>query len=96
MKLTTIIVALAVFSGFVNVVNWHPTKTITVYLPDAGQGSGPLCISNRTQSDLQVPRGPTLKPGESVTASVVRDFQWGFAVPQKSSDRADVDCFVIQ
>jgi hypothetical protein len=70
-------------------------STVTVYMPDAGLGSQPLCISNRGTRPVMISHGPTLAVGQSVTASVVTDFQWGFTTPAPASDRADVDCVVI-
>lgn len=66
------------------------------YLPDAAQGSQPVCLSNHARGDLQVANGPLLHPGESVEASVVEDFNWGFTNPTRATDRHDVDCFVIE
>ncbi len=70
----------------------HP---ITVYLPDAVQGSQPFCLSNRANSDVILPHGATVHPGQMVRASVVSDFQWGFTNPEPATDRQDVDCFVV-
>ena len=71
----------------------HP---VTFYLPDAVQGSQPFCLSNRSDVDVRIPHGATLKPGQMIRASVVRDFEWGFSSPEPATDRADVDCFVIE
>jgi hypothetical protein len=70
-------------------------STVTVYMPDAGEGSSPLCITNRGARPLTISNGPTLATGQSVTASVVTDFQWGFTNPVMASDRTDMDCIVI-
>ncbi len=70
-------------------------QSITVYLPDAVQGSQPFCLSNRASSDVILPHGATVHPGQMVRASVVSDFQWGFTNPEPATDRQDVDCFVV-
>jgi hypothetical protein len=96
-KLTTVLVFLALSIGLVLAIDaGHPTTTLTVFLPVAGQGSQPLCISNRTKTDLQIPHGPTIHPGKMITATVERDFEWGFPPAEPSTDRQDVDCVVIQ
>jgi hypothetical protein len=95
MKLTVVGIFLALSIGCTLALS-RPSTTLTVFMPDARQGTQPLCISNRSTSDLEIPHGPTIKPGQSITASVVRDFQWSFAAPQTATVRADVDCLVIQ
>jgi hypothetical protein len=70
-------------------------SAVTLYLPNAEQGSMPLCISNRGHSNVNIPSGPVLRPGESVTAAVVADFNWGFTTPTPTNERVDVDCIVI-
>lgn len=70
-------------------------QSITVYLPDAAQGSEPFCISDRGSSDVRIPHGATIHPGQMIRASVVKDFEWGFTNPEPATDRQDVDCFVV-
>lgn len=70
-------------------------QTVTFNLPDAVQGSQPFCISDRGSSDVQIPHGATLHPGQMVRASVVTDFEWGFTDPEPATERQDVDCFVV-
>lgn len=76
-------------------LNHKPAKTVTLYLPDAGHGAQPFCLSNRSTSDIQIPHGPLILPSQTITANVTPDFQWGFSNPAASTDRGDVDCFVI-
>jgi hypothetical protein len=91
-----IVLVIFVIGGLFVVYQHDIHDPITVYMPDARQESQPLCISNRsTMHAVQIPNGPKLATGQSVTASVVTDFQWGFTLPAPSSDRADVDCVVI-
>lgn len=95
MRLAVVVVLLAVAISFVFAIG-ITTPTITVFLPDAGHGSQPLCISNRTHTDLSIPHGPTIRPAQMVTASVERDYQWGFSPAEPATDRQDVDCLVVQ
>ena len=95
MKLTMFVIIIAVCLCLVLGVG-RPTQTVTVFMPTPSQASDSLCISNRTQSDIEIPHGANLKPGESVTASAVNEVQWEFSAPKDTSDRADVDCLVIQ
>lgn len=89
MKYLFLLLALALSGCAVN------RKAVTVYLPDAAQDSQPFCLSNRTSGDVQIPHGATIHPGQMVRAAVVKDFQWGFTLPETSTDREDVDCFVV-
>jgi len=98
MKTILIIIFLASSTIFVvaSAVYPIPKTPITIYLPDAAQGSQPLCISNRASFPVKIANGPTLKTGQAVNASVVRDFAWGFTNPATTTDRTDVDCYVIK
>ena len=72
-----------------------PAKTVTLYLPDAGRGAQPFCLSNRSTSDIHIPHGPLILPGQTITTNVGKNYQWNFSNPVASTDRGDVDCFVI-
>ena len=41
--------------------------TQTFYLPDAHQDSQPFCLSNRSQSDIQIPDGRLFAQGRPST-----------------------------
>jgi hypothetical protein len=84
-----------VLGPFLLVVMRKPIEPVTFYLPDAAQGSQPFCLSNRSKSDIQIPSGPVILPGQTVNASVTHDYEWGFSNPVPSTDRGDVDCFVV-
>ncbi len=72
----------------------HPHPT-TFYLPMATQDARPFCVSNRSRGPVRIPNGPTIEPNQMVRASVVTDFDWGFTIPEKATERGDVDCFVV-
>ena len=90
----TLIVATVLALGCMLAMH-KPAKTVTLYLPDAGRGAQPFCLSNRSTSDIHIPHGPLILPGQTITANVGKDYQWNFSNPVASTDRGDVDCFVI-
>jgi hypothetical protein len=91
-----VITLLASFLFLVGTIAELTTKHTHLYLPDAVQGSQPFCVSNRTRNDLTVGKDFVLRPNYTVNVAVARDYQWGFDTPQPSTDRTDVNCFVIQ
>ena len=94
--MTRLVILMSLCVGLVVAVCTHRQSTpVTVYLPDAKQGSQPLCIANQTGEDIGISHGPVLRSGQAVTASVVTDFNWEFSSPATTTKRQDVDCIVV-
>ena len=92
---------LAIIAVFIVGLVWgigshYRATPFTLYMPQAEQGSQQsLCLSNQTGTDIAIAHGPTLHSGETVAASVVYDFEWGFENPVKTDRHNDGSCFVL-